>query len=141
MDAEYPQVYLCKLRKARKTHKCYECHGVIKVGELYHYHHGVWDHKGCSFKICDDCQNLKIEIVNSTPLEAQSLDEDLSFGELRNYIAESYNHLFIGKFLDIQTKRGALIDNWLEERQQNLLDKIDRLELEGIQYDEQDVPF
>jgi len=138
MEGEYPQAYSYKFRKARKSHKCYECHGIIPIGELYHYHSGIWGHEAFSFKICDDCKKLTKELGATLPSDS----DNILFGDLQEYISESNDPKFIGKFLDNQVRRQGKPHDWLIEKQQNLLDKIDRLELEGIQYDEsQDVPF
>lgn len=61
-DSEIPSAYGCEWRKARKQHKCCECLGVIGKSEHYHYHHGVWDGQGSSFKVCADCEALRKEM-------------------------------------------------------------------------------
>ena len=58
---EIAEVYGHKLRKARKEHKCCECHGKINKGEQYHYHHGIFDGETCDYKVCLDCELLRAE--------------------------------------------------------------------------------
>jgi len=53
------ECYGMKTRKARKEHKCCECHGVIQRGELYHYHHGIFDGNPVHYKVCADCEALR----------------------------------------------------------------------------------
>ena len=40
-DYDPPELYKQKDRRARKTHKCYECKSVISPGEMYVYTVGV----------------------------------------------------------------------------------------------------
>jgi len=44
--------------KARKEHKCCECHRTIKPGEHYQRVTGVWDHDPNTFKTCTECADL-----------------------------------------------------------------------------------
>jgi len=110
---EMPQVYGCKLRKARKHHKCYECRGIILPGELYHYHHGVWDGQGASYKVCVDCEALRTEV------DIGVHDEDLTaFGNLCDSVggcAHNDNSGPIVKFVENQRKRGAIVMPWMNE--------------------------
>lgn len=46
-------------RKARKIHKCCECHKEIKKGQKYQYESGIWDGKPESYKICLDCLSMR----------------------------------------------------------------------------------
>ena len=54
-----------RMRKARKTHKCSECHRVIAINEIYVYVTGVWDGEFSSFKTCVDCASLRNEFFSS----------------------------------------------------------------------------
>lgn len=54
-----PSVYDAKTRKAKKEHKCSECRGVIKPGEVYEHAWGVWDGDAQTFKACPDCLELR----------------------------------------------------------------------------------
>ena len=46
-------------RKARKPHKCYECHRTIKSGEKYKYEVNVYDGEIDKFKTCIDCMSVR----------------------------------------------------------------------------------
>lgn len=73
-----PDAYGCNTRKAAKDHRCYECGGVIKKGEHYHSHHGVWDGQGATYKVCLDCDELRKRIDAGVPR-----DDMTGFGDLR----------------------------------------------------------
>jgi len=56
---EHPaKVYTRVTRKARKAHRCCECHGVIKPGERYEHARGIWEWGAESYKTCADCVYL-----------------------------------------------------------------------------------
>ena len=44
---------------ARKTHRCFECGGVIAARERYHRTHGKWDGDMKVYKTCAFCQTLR----------------------------------------------------------------------------------
>jgi hypothetical protein len=62
MDYEMPSVYKHDMRTAKKVHKCCECGFAIQPGMQYHYHHGVWDGRGGSYKVCLGCEDLRGEL-------------------------------------------------------------------------------
>ena len=66
---ETPEVYVHERPKARKKHTCCECRGVIQPGELYHRHRGVWDGRGCSFRVCNDCEAIRKEMDEGLPCD------------------------------------------------------------------------
>ncbi|BCD83641.1 hypothetical protein PSm6_00480 [Pseudomonas solani] len=43
------------IRKARKPHRCCECHGLIVPGQSYEHVAGVWDGGADRFKTCMHC--------------------------------------------------------------------------------------
>ena len=66
--SEFPKCYVLVKRQARKDHKCCECHGVIRKGETYNYHSGVWDGSPASYKVCVDCDALRARVVKDCDL-------------------------------------------------------------------------
>jgi hypothetical protein len=57
--ADAPECYSEVKRKARKDHRCYECHITIHKGDTYTYISGIWDGRPDSFKNCEACCILK----------------------------------------------------------------------------------
>ena len=53
-----------KLRRARKIHRCCECHGEIAKGEQHWCSAGVWDGDFQAFRVCLACEELRQEIVD-----------------------------------------------------------------------------
>jgi hypothetical protein len=47
------------IRRARKQHKCYECHRPILPGQQYHYFSGKWEGEMDSYHTCLDCNNIR----------------------------------------------------------------------------------
>ena len=47
-----------EVKKARKTHKCYECRGIISAGSSYFYHTIFGEGTISNFKVCPDCQSV-----------------------------------------------------------------------------------
>lgn len=79
--AEMPSVYGREIRTARKTHRCCECKREIQPGEKYHFHHGVWNGRGASYKHCEQCFNLADTITREMSGHWDS-DEGIAFGGL-----------------------------------------------------------
>ena len=50
-----------KLVKARKGHKCVECHEIIKIGSLHEVVSGRWDTEMSRFRTCARCANVRDE--------------------------------------------------------------------------------
>jgi hypothetical protein len=112
MSGEYPEVYRCDTRKARKSHECSECRGTIQPGENYNYHHGIWDGPA-SFKVCLDCEDLRREC----DVDAVHGDEKLCW--IGETICESGDEDLFRKFMAIKTKRGAKLHDWMQRRLQS----------------------
>lgn len=108
-DAEFPEAYTHKLRKARKEHKCNECFGLIKKGENYHYHSGIWDHEPADFKICLDCESLRSDI-NKT---IKDWDDKIPFSCLFEFVSACNEPDWIVRFVASMIKREARVPDWL----------------------------
>jgi hypothetical protein len=65
-DYDMPSFYLRDVRRARKSHKCYECSGVIAVGEKYEHVSAKYDWV-TSFKTCQRCVDLRTWVANNLP--------------------------------------------------------------------------
>lgn len=65
-----PECFGWVKRKALKDHICCECNGKISKGELYYYFHGIWLGVPSSYKVCVDCEYLRLDC-----------DEGLEYGE------------------------------------------------------------
>ena len=52
---ECVSIYNDEMRKARKEHRCVECHRVIKPGEAYRYEFGIYEHEAAQYKTCAHC--------------------------------------------------------------------------------------
>ncbi len=109
---EMPCVYACELRKARKEHKCCECGGAIQAGENYHYHHGIWDGSAGSYKACQDCEALRIDVDKDVEYD----DEKTAFTDLIDSVFENGDRELIRRFIEIKRKRGAEVKPWMIER-------------------------
>ena len=101
---EMPSCYGNEERKARKAHKCCECHGTIQPGEKYHFHHGVWDGEAHDYKVCVDCEALRAECdLDREPEECtpfERLSEAVS--AMRSHAPELYE-----RYVKIGRRRGA----------------------------------
>ena len=109
---EIAEVYEIEKRKARKDHRCAECHGTIKAGEIYHYHHGVFDGAGFSDKLCEECQQLHKDVDKDN----KDIYEQTCVGELFDAIFESDDASLIRRFIETKIKRGCPVQPWMTER-------------------------
>jgi hypothetical protein len=112
--SELPQAYGCELRKARKPHKCCECRGLISAGENYHYHHGVWDGNADSFKVCADCEALRVDADQGVIYA----EDRTGFGCLCETIGELGGNgvALVRRYVENARKRGASVPKWLVAR-------------------------
>lgn len=83
-SCDMPTAFKQKNRKARKQHKCCECHHEINIGEHYEYSSGIWDGEPSSYKTCASCVEVR-DIYVSLPE-----NETCCFGELACEISDSY---------------------------------------------------
>lgn len=116
---EMPSVYACDHRKARKEHKCCECHGVIAVGEKYHNHHGIWNGQGDTFKVCEECNALRDEVDK----DERDPEFKTAFTMLCEPVFESQDYGLIKRFMDTKRKRGATIMPWMIQREERYRDE------------------
>lgn len=108
MSCEMPSVYSRKHPKARKPHKCCECHGVIQQGETYYRHWGVWDDPE-TFKVCDDCEALR-KVVDEGITDCE---ERTAFTMLHESVFEGREPAEMAAYIAIKRKRGAEIPQWM----------------------------
>ena len=107
-----PSVYRIEKPKARKEHKCYECQGVIAVGEVYHYHSGIWDGEAARFKVCVDCEALRCE-VDKGETDSEWLTP---FGNLYESVFDRGSLDQMRRYVALKERRGADIQDWMKER-------------------------
>lgn len=105
MSCELPTVYGCDKPKARKAHRCCDCRGSINVGETYHRHHGIWDGRASTFKVCADCEALRAEVDKGE----RDPESCTAFGELGQSIIDSWEPQLFVRYMGIKRKRGAVI--------------------------------
>jgi hypothetical protein len=106
MWGERPECMVVKTRKARREHRCCECHGVIRAGEDYNFVSGIWDGEAMDFKRCPTCAALASEAADSEGFVFENLIEELegaSMDQARRYIENA-------------RARGGVVPNWLEKK-------------------------
>ncbi len=54
-----PEFFKTERRKARTSHKCFECSKVIQPGEAYCCESGKWDGDFRTYKTCLDCLSVR----------------------------------------------------------------------------------
>lgn len=104
MSDNTPDFFITKTLTARKHHKCCECYKTIVVGDEYKLTRGKWDGRMESYKQCIDCSNTFDSIVDGK-VEGY---EDLSFGELQDWLAD---YSKINKHEDIDYGQISLSNN------------------------------
>lgn len=121
------EVYDIEQRRARKDHRCEECRGTITAGEIYHYHHGVFDGAGFSNKLCEECQQLH----NDVDKDNRDIYEQTCVGELCEAIFETGDHDLMRRFIETKIKRGCPVQSWMTERlAESANDRTERPEAE-----------
>jgi len=103
-DYDLPDAYEHSERKARKQHRCCECHGTISTGEHYHYHSGIWNGQPASYKVCRDCDELRSLVEGLTSCRAPFeglVDELIEMSSIGSGAARE-------QFNSIAKKRGGI---------------------------------
>lgn len=104
----YPEVINVTNPRARKDHKCCECGGLIKKGEVYENVWGVWDFDQSTFKTCLECSLIRDSIYRQ--------DEGIPFGELLEWVSESNDKNDQILFIVNADKRGGKVPDWFREK-------------------------
>lgn len=60
-DGDAAICYEEKIVKARKPHRCYECHDTIPAGEQYERVSGIWEGKWETYHFCLPCREIAHE--------------------------------------------------------------------------------
>lgn len=64
-DGESPQLYVARLIRARKQHRCVECYRTIEPGEQYENVRGLWDSVWKTYKTCLGCYRIREHLCSS----------------------------------------------------------------------------
>lgn len=81
--SEVPSVFRQITRKARKEHKCCECHSAIKSGSNYIYSHGIWEGESFDYKQCLICS----EVASAAASLSTDPEDYPGFTALRDWFA------------------------------------------------------
>jgi hypothetical protein len=114
---DLPEVYALDYPTARKEHRCCECRGVIRKGEKYYKHHGIWDHEPAEFKVCAECEELR----KRADAEVAHCEDMTAFGQLYETVFESRDLALITAYLANCRARGAKIPEWMVKREAELI--------------------
>ena len=76
---EWPDIFEEIIRKARKLHKCCECHKTITKGILYYQIDGLWNGEWEHYKQCFYCRFLGLYARNKS-------DENYPLGDLYSWL-------------------------------------------------------
>jgi hypothetical protein len=113
MSEYQPDCYTATNPRARKTHRCCECHGTIQPGELYHRFSGVWDGEAMTFKTCSDCQQIRNEYNADLDYEDQARFEELWDGVYESNLNRPRD--LAQRMVDVMRKRGANLPSYWED--------------------------
>jgi hypothetical protein len=102
---EYPQAFRSYQRKARRKHRCCECLGWIRKGEIYTYCSGIWDNHPASYKTCPDCTLLRFQVELS--LGRHDYEDGICIGGLLEWICEARSTEFADGMGQIMRARGS----------------------------------
>lgn len=106
-------VYVHATPKARVSHKCCECLGIILPGETYHRHNGVFEGQGFTSKVCMECEQIRDEIDK----EVEHWDDRVCIGQLFEHATErNTNPSILKKFVENSIRRGVKVPDWVMER-------------------------
>lgn len=93
---ETAQFYTDELVTAKIHHKCSECGKKILPKEKYYRIFGVWSGESDSYKFCEVCYDLVLEINARNKYS----EDNICFGGLVEYLIESGDERWIKRFLE-----------------------------------------
>ena len=108
---EIAECYEVDPRKARKAYRCVACLGAIPAGEIYEYHHGIFEGSPFDFRVCVDCGNMVREIN----AEQDNSEDMIAVQELAECMFERSDRK-LKRFVENKIKRGAEVKPWMLER-------------------------
>lgn len=76
-DGERAEFSRRSQHKARKPHRCVDCHMTIVPGEVYTVHAGKWEGDFHSIKVCAGCLNVRKVLCGCAPFGDLWADEGL----------------------------------------------------------------
>ena len=109
---EPAELYCHNMRTAHKAHVCCECRGVIRVGEKYHYHHGIWGGRAADYKVCLNCEELRGEV----DADAGDIADTTPFGGMAESVDGVGCPALWRRFVAIKDKRGAVVPSWMRQK-------------------------
>lgn len=105
-----PSAYVHVTPTARVEHKCCECEGTISKGEKYHKHSGIWDGEASAYKVCQECEQLRVEVDRLITDKY----EGTAFGELFDAVTErNCDPALLARYVDNALRRGAVVPPWV----------------------------
>jgi hypothetical protein len=99
-------------RRARKEHRCSECHGGIRSGEIYSVFTGVFEGDFYSIKMCAHC-GPAYEAANKESWRVGG--EGLEFGSLHEDVFESHDAERMAAYIKNKVARGAEVPAWMHK--------------------------
>ena len=94
-----PSAFRSVIRKARKAHKCCECHNVINIGDRYQYSSGIWDGEPDSYKQCLGCGGI-FTVVSQRHYEPYS-DCGPHFEDLKGFLENEIDAMALQSLNDV----------------------------------------
>lgn len=82
--------------KARKSHRCEFCTGLIQPGEHYHRKTDVTDGRMSTFKVCEPCDDISFAVWSYSGMP---YDEGVSTDDFRDWAIEHPTRLDATAFL------------------------------------------
>ena len=117
---EQPSCYTHAQPRAKKEHKCCECHGMIPPGETYHRISGVWDGTAETFKRCSVCHEIAEEIDKRIEREygrSALIEDGVSLGNLVDFVTAKETDLeLLRRYVNNAFSRGAVPRGWVIEK-------------------------
>ena len=113
---DIPTVYQCDHPTARKEHICCECLGVISVGEKYNKHHGIWYKEPLTFKVCNDCEQLRGKVDKNV----KNNHDRTPFEQLYESVFSGCDKSLILPYLNNARARKANIPEWMLKKEEEV---------------------
>lgn len=100
-----PEFINQKIIKARKEHKCSECHAIIPVNDDYELVRGKWDGEWERFKTCKVCLEIRNELFCSYYLgsifeDLKNSDFEIDMAVLMNFSSAAQRKLIEKLIID-----------------------------------------
>jgi hypothetical protein len=121
-----PSVFHQETLKAKLSHRCTECRGIIEAGQHYERSSGIWDGRWSTYRKCKFCMDFEsaFDAQFKGFMHSSAFGEMLSDSQHEMYRLYSVDHP--GRWFGVARKYVAIKRNYYSQLKRGIVDKAGR---------------